>query len=137
MHEPISGTNQIFKLRDENVAWLDPGEDWYFSLRPRHLPDNARQQLESYLPAEKVTALKGESDSEIDMWEILSACAGTVIKAYVAASDSFSGARAFSMRVFQHLDFRTGAFLEGIECSHTGRYKDTLTHDEKSASQPV
>jgi hypothetical protein len=125
------GMNQVFKLREEGFPWLDKGEDQYFSISPSQLSDSDKKRYGQFFPKKIAEALTAGSEAEIAMWELLDACKDATVNVYLAASDSFSGARAFGKRTFQLSDVRDGAFLENSTCSHTGRYRQIHLQQEE------
>lgn len=129
------GINQVFVLREERLPWLSPKEDWYYLIDPSQFSDRDRQDYEHFFFDSFGIPLRNLTD--VSMRKFLERCEGAVIKVFVAANDSFSGAAAFSKQEFELGDISIGAFLEGDTCSHTGAYEASQASEKDSAYEEL
>ena len=90
-----------FYMRDLSVSWMEPGTDDQYVIGPKHLLQDDEQK--EYCT--KLEKMLGRSLRQLDMLELLEACAGSYVTVFVASNHAFSGARSFTRGVFAEKDF--------------------------------
>lgn len=110
---------EILTVRDVHRPWLSKGSSVLYAIRPDHIAEQDRRRFSDNFPPLIASALLDESRDRIDIKDVLETRPDSRLIAYVAASDSFSGARVFERHAFGMADFSNGYFRKGRNCSHS------------------
>jgi hypothetical protein len=129
-----SDKKEILDIREIERPWLGNGKVVTYTIRSSYLTQDSKRRYRQYFPPTIADALLADPEIEVDMQDFLSSCKHSVIRIYVASSDTFSGARAFVTREFTSEDFRDGPFVQS-GCDHMGHYHYELKEMEDLAHE--
>jgi len=116
-----AGTPEVINILEFERPWIAKGGSHRRRINPSHMPDDTRRSYQKYFPTKINELLR--AGQAIDLVDFLKIREGSTLRVEVAATDAFSGARAYVQQLFGLDDIKEGAFLKN-SCSQSGRFDD-------------
>lgn len=90
-----------FYMRDLTAPWMDPGERNEYYVGSKYIMQEDEQKEYGFRLEKRL----GKSLDQLDMRELMEACAGSYVTVFVSSNHAFSGARSFKRAIFTEKNF--------------------------------